>query len=74
MIVGQISIPVLGRLASGEALLTLTGRGEGETILNEADARELIARLVLAEVPEGTSDEEPSVIVVDFKTRRRANP
>lgn len=74
MIVGQISIPVLGRLARGEALLTLKGRGEGETVLDEADARELMARLILAEVPEGTPEGESSVIVVDFKARRRANP
>ena len=74
MIVGQISIPVLGRLARGEALLTLQGRGEGETVLDEAAARELVARLVLTEVPEGTPDEESSVIVVDFQARRRANP
>lgn len=74
MIVGQISIPVLGRLARGEALLTLPESGEGETVLGEAVARELVARLVLAEVPEGTPDEESSVIVVDFQTRRRANP
>ena len=74
MIVGQISIPVLGRLARGEALLTLQGRGEGETVLDEAAARELVARLVLAEVPEGTPVDESSVIVVDFQTRRRSNP
>lgn len=74
MIVGQINIPVLGRLARGEALLTLQGRSEGETVLDEASARDLVARLVLAEVPQGTSDEESSVIVVDFQARRRANP
>ena len=49
MIVGQISIPVLGRLARGEAIFTEEADGSDEEVfLNEAEARQRLAELVLA--------------------------